>query len=592
MRWRSPGLLLAASALLAGVAAADPPPGRLAQRVARALEHPLPTEGLAVAIALASDSLPAGPGRSEAIRAAQQRVLGALPPGSFRIKHRYTHVPGLAGWAQREALEALAAQPDVALVYLDGRVFRVLAEGVALVGGASAHTQGYTGAGVTAAVIDSGIDAAHPDLADDVVAQQCFCDDRPGPRGCCPNNNGTQSGAGAAAETDGHGTSVAGIITSGGVVAAPGIAPDAGIAAIRVFGPNNNGGLFSDIDAALNWALANRLALGIRVVNMSLGDGVQYASPSAFPCTGSNTTSAVSALVAAGVAVFVASGNEGFDAGISFPACIGNAISVGGVYDANVGAANWCGNAQCSTILCSDNPTSADLFVCHANSGSNLDLLAPDWRTDAPKAGGGTQGFGGTSAASPYAAGEAAVLLQASPTLTPAALRSLMKAHGPLVTNPGNSLSFRRTDVAGALATLIDRDGDGLTDAVETGLGTNPIDPDSDDDGLSDGAEVNTHGTNPLVADSDGDGLSDGAEVNTHATNPLDADSDDDGFRDGVEVAAGSDPNDPTSFPAAVPSLSRGQGLALAGLLFALARRALRREPKRGQLGPRHRSSG
>ena len=550
---QSLGLLLAASALLVGVAAADPPPGRLEQRVVRALEHPLPSEGLAVAIALASDALPAGPSRAAAIRATQQRVLGALPPGSFHIKRRYTHIAGLAGWAKREALEALAAQPDVALVYLDGRVFRVLAQGVALVGGTSAHAQGYTGAGITAAVIDSGIDAAHPDLADDLVAEQCFCNDKPGPRGCCPNMRDTQSGPGAAAETDGHGTSVAGIITSGGVVAAPGIAPDAGIAAIRVFG-TNTGGFFSDIDAALDWALDNRVALGIRVVNMSLGDGVQYASPSVFPCSGSNTTNAVSALVAAGVAVFVASGNEGFDAGIAFPACIGSAISVGGVYDANVGPVSWCGNAQCTTILCTDNPTSADQFVCHANSGSNLDLLAPDWRTDAPKAGGGTQAFGGTSAASPYAAGEAALLLQAQPSLTPAALRSLMKAHGPLVTNPGNALSFRRTDVAGALATLVDSDGDGLTDAVETGLGTNPLDADSDDDGLSDGAEVNTH-----------------------STNPLDADSDDDGFGDGVEVAAGSNPNDPASFPAAVPSLSRWQGLALGALLFALARRALRR---------------
>ena len=76
---------------------------------------------------------------------------------------------------------------------------------------------------------------------------------------------------------------------------------------------------------------------------------------------------------------------------------------------------------------------------------------------------------------------------------------SLMKAHGPLVINPGNGLTFRRTDVAGALATLIDRDGDGLTDAAEAALGTNPLDSDSDDDGLSDGAEANTHGTDPLL---------------------------------------------------------------------------------------------
>jgi subtilisin family serine protease len=567
------GVLLIAA--IAGAAAAAPAQDRIEPGLARALERAVPSEGLAVAIALDPRALPAAASRVAAIHAAQQRVLDALPPGSFRIKHRYAQIAGLAGWAQRGAVDALAARPDVALVYLDGRVMRVLAQGVALVGGVTAHASGYTGAGITAAVIDSGIDASHPDLVDDVVAQQCFCDDHPSPvRGCCPNGGATQSGPGAAAETDGHGTSVAGIITSGGVVAAPGIAPDTGIAAIRVFG-NTGGGLFSDIDAALDWALDNQVALGIRVVNMSLGDGVQYASPAVFPCSGSNTASAISALVSAGVAVFAASGNESFDAGISFPACVGSAISVGGVYDANVGPASWCGNAQCTTILCTDNPTTADGFVCHSNSGANLDLLAPDWRTDAPQAGGGTHAFGGTSAATPYAAGEAAVLLEAQPSLTPAALRSLMKAHGPLVTNPGNGLAFRRTDVAGALATLIDRDGDGLTDAAEAGLGTNPLDSDSDDDGLSDGAEANTHGTDPLLADSDGDGLSDGAELNTHATNPLDPDSDDDGWSDGAEIASGSDPNDPGSTPTAIPAVSGWQALAAAALLLGLGRRAL-----------------
>jgi hypothetical protein len=65
---------------------------------------------------------------------------------------------------------------------------------------------------------------------------------------------------------------------------------------------------------------------------------------------------------------------------------------------------------------------------------------------------------------------------------------------------------------------------------------------DTDGDGLSDGAEVNTYGTDPLDADSDDDGLSDGAEVNTYGTDLLDADSDDDGLSDGEEVIAGTDP--------------------------------------------------
>jgi hypothetical protein len=81
-----------------------------------------------------------------------------------------------------------------------------------------------------------------------------------------------------------------------------------------------------------------------------------------------------------------------------------------------------------------------------------------------------------------------------------------------------------------------DPDGDGLPTGQEGPIGTNPNDPDSDDDGLTDGAEVNTHGTEPLNPDTDGDGLLDGAEVNTHGTDPLDPDTDNDGLTDGQEV--------------------------------------------------------
>ena len=98
----------------------------------------------------------------------------------------------------------------------------------------------------------------------------------------------------------------------------------------------------------------------------------------------------------------------------------------------------------------------------------------------------------------------------------------------------------------------VDSDDDGLPDAVEATLGTDPLDPDSDGDGLEDGEEVgkdDPHAydplsdTNPLDADTDDDGLKDGTEAKGDGpltpfgpTSPLQADSDGDGLPDGLEV--------------------------------------------------------
>ncbi len=117
---------------------------------------------------------------------------------------------------------------------------------------------------------------------------------------------------------------------------------------------------------------------------------------------------------------------------------------------------------------------------------------------------------------------------------------------------------------------VADTDADGLGDGAEVAtFATDPLDSDSDDDGLGDGAEVTTHATDPLDPDSDADGLSDGAEVMVHGTNPMLADSDGDLFSDGAEIAAGTDPNDPGSFPIpSVPTLGLFGRLLAAGLVL------------------------
>jgi hypothetical protein len=74
------------------------------------------------------------------------------------------------------------------------------------------------------------------------------------------------------------------------------------------------------------------------------------------------------------------------------------------------------------------------------------------------------------------------------------------------------------------------------------------------------------------LATGDFDGLTDADEINVHASDPNNSDSDDDTFSDGDEVSAGTDPNDPGSFPAApVPTLGLVYSILLGGLLLGTA---------------------
>jgi len=452
----STALGITIAALLAASATSAQPIGnsraRLGPRLAEALQDPVPAEGIAIRVTLKRDDLdPPGQARSASIHARQGRALGALARGTFQMLYRYESVSGFAGRAQAGAINALLRHPEVTAIHLDHEVHGTLAQGGALIGADSAHSSGITGIGVNVAVLDSGVDTDHPDLVDNIVAEQCFCNDHPSPhKGCCPAGGLQQSGTGSAEDDNGHGTQTAGIITSAGVVAAPGVAPDAGIVAIKVLSAAGSG-FSSSIDAAFDWLVTNHQALGVRVVNASLGDGGEHNNPLASPCSGTPSANAVALLHAAGVVVFAASGNEGYDDGISEPACIPEAISVGGVYDASVGSIGWCGNSSCTTTLCTD-ATGPDVFVCHSNSDEILDVLAPNWRTTSPAMGGGVAHFGGTSASSPYAAGQAALLLQDDPGLQPEGIRDLLKASGPLVTNADNGLSFPRSDVGSILS--------------------------------------------------------------------------------------------------------------------------------------------
>lgn len=90
---------------------------------------------------------------------------------------------------------------------------------------------------------------------------------------------------------------------------------------------------------------------------------------------------------------------------------------------------------------------------------------------------------------------------------------------------------------------ILDDDGDGLSNAEENGIGSDPKLADTDNDGLSDKDEVRIHRTSTTNPDTDNDGLYDKEEIFTHQTNVLDPDTDNDTYLDGVEVQNGYNPN-------------------------------------------------
>jgi hypothetical protein len=102
----------------------------------------------------------------------------------------------------------------------------------------------------------------------------------------------------------------------------------------------------------------------------------------------------------------------------------------------------------------------------------------------------------------------------------------------------------------------LDNDSDGLSNLEEFLVSTNPLESDTDSDGLNDGNEINVHGSNPTLSDTDNDGLSDGQEVNQYGTEVTNSDSDDDGFTDGQEILVYmTDPLDANSKPSSITNL-------------------------------------
>jgi subtilisin family serine protease len=351
-----------------------------------------------------------------AAAAAADRVSAAVPAAEFAVAHRYRAVAALSGTASAAGVQALAAQPDVISVALDREVRADLAQAVPLIRADDAHNLlGVTGAGVVAAVIDSGIDTDHPMLADSIVYQACYVT---APAVCPAAPNVAEDGLG-------HGTHVSGIITSNGPPI--GVAPGASIEAYKVLDDSGSGDL-SGIMMAYDDIIMNHPEVDL--INMSLGFVVIGPCEDLVPAF----TEQIAATRAMGITTFASSGNNSYKQGLGYPACINDVVSVGAVYDANVGP------FSCDTT------TAVDQVACFSNSNLGLDLLAPGATITSTYPGGGLATFSGTSMSSPMAVGVAALVLQGEPLLTPADLATRLKETGVPVADTANGVTTCRVN--------------------------------------------------------------------------------------------------------------------------------------------------
>jgi hypothetical protein len=360
------------------------------------------------------------------INAQQTAVLAAVNEDDFNLSHQFQAVPALAGTINsRRGLDELAAHPYVAKIDLDVGGTGHLAQSVPLIGADGWQQGGNLGAGVVVAVLDSGIDADHPDLAASLIYEACFLDNDGSINGIglCPNGSDRQFGPGAAADGAGHGTHVSGIVAARGMQHAPGVAPGADIVSVKVLDNSSFSGSFYsflEIVAALDFIIDERP--DVQLINMSLGTNALFAGD----CDASTSwnmagAAAINTLRSLGVTSFASSGNNGSGTHMSSPACLSNVIAVGAT-------------------------NNNDEVASFTNSNAATDIMAPGVGTVAAAIGGGTVAASGTSMASPHVAGCAALLLAAHTATTPDEIETWLKSSSVVVTDTTNNLAFPRLD--------------------------------------------------------------------------------------------------------------------------------------------------
>ncbi len=289
---------------------------------------------------------------------------GLMRAANGEVKYTYQLIPAIAVSLPPQAVDALARNPQIEYIEPDGTV-QATAEtipwGISRVKADQVWPLGYTGTGVKLAILDTGIDYTHSDLAPNYQGGYDFVNSDNDPM-----------------DDDGHGTHVAG--TAAAVrndLDVAGVAPDASLYALKVLDADGYG-YYSDIILALEWSVANDM----QVANMSFGGNFGSSALEA----------ACDATYSAGVILVAAAGNDADRKGrrntVDYPARYASVIAVAAT-DEN------------------------DERASFSSTGDTVELAAPGVHILSDLLGGGTDFGDGTSMSCPHVSG-AAVLVIAS----------------------------------------------------------------------------------------------------------------------------------------------------------------------------------
>ncbi|MFF7774556.1 S8 family serine peptidase [Streptomyces tanashiensis] len=314
---------------------------------------------------------------------------------------------------------ARAAAPGK--VWLDGRVKAAMAESNAQIGTPKAWEAGLTGKGVKVAVLDTGADLGHPDLAGRVTETRSFIEGQ------------------EVADRNGHGTHVSSTVGGSGAASdgkEKGVAPGATLAVGKVLSDQGSG-TESQIIAGMEWAAKD---IDAKIVSMSLG--------SSEPSDGTDPMAqAVNTLSAETGALFViAAGNAGYPGSIGSPGAADSALTIGAVDSADRAA-----------YFTSQGPRYGDQALKPDVSAPGVGILAA--RSQLVAGSGPYTSMSGTSMATPHVAGVAALLAEKHPDWTGAQLKNALMSSSKTLDATSYELGAGRVDVAAAIAANVTATG-------------------------------------------------------------------------------------------------------------------------------------